>query len=198
MCGWYHYGLNTLSTNQWAVQVGLRRAFIEEAKYVILETDNIDAFGAIQFAHLHQHPEIDDLIHQIVTRIGDPKWSCEFRLVYSVSNGVATYISLIGGEMFYRLYLFYEFIGRMAKLMNLNLGLGPLAPQFLEAPMVEEEWEIFEEILDDGADALEETFMENLVLQVPGAPNAEPQMHNVMFEDVLLEDTDDEDLFYLF
>lgn len=178
--------------------MGLRRAFIEEAKYVILETDNIDAFGAIQFAHLHQHPEIDDLIHQIVTRIGDPKWSCEFRLVYSVSNGVATYISLIGGEMFYRLYLFYEFIGRMAKLMNLNLGLGPLAPQFLEAPMVEEEWEIFEEILDDGADALEETFMENLVLQVPGAPNAEPQMHNVMFEDVLLEDTDDEDLFYLF
>lgn len=82
--------------------------------------------------------------------------------------------------------------------MNLNLGLGPLAPQFLEAPIVEEEWEIFEEILDDGADALAEAFMENLVLQVPGAPNAEPQMHNVMFEDVLLEDTDDEDLFYLF
>lgn len=40
--------------------------------------------------------------------------------------------------------------------------------------------------------------MENLVLQVPGAPNAELKMHDVVFEDMLLEDTDEEDLFDLF
>lgn len=64
--------------------------------------------------------------------------------------------------------------------------------------MVKEEWEIFEEILDDGAGELAEAFMENLVLQVPGAPNAEPQMYDVVFKDVLIEDTDEEDLFEIF
>lgn len=59
-------------------------------------------------------------------------------------------------------------------------------------------WEIFEEILDDGAAELADPFMENLVLQVPGAPNAELKMHDVVFEDMLLEDTDEEDLFDLF
>lgn len=52
--------------------------------------------------------------------------------------------------------------------------------------MMEEEWEIFEEIMDDGAGALAEALMENWVLQVPGAPNVELQMHEVVFEDVLL------------
>lgn len=46
-------GLNPLSTNLWAVQVGLRRAFLEGALNVIIETDNMDAYGAIQFAVLH-------------------------------------------------------------------------------------------------------------------------------------------------
>lgn len=55
--------------------------------------------------------------------------------------------------------------------------------------------EIFEEILDDGVGELAESFMENPVLQVPGAPNAEPQMHDVVYEDALIEDTDEEDLF---
>lgn len=44
----------------------------------------------------------------------------------------------------------------------------------------------------------EDAFMENLVLQVPGGVNAEPQMHDVVYEDVLLKDTDEEDLFDLF
>lgn len=48
--------------------------------------------------------------------------------------------------------------------------------------------------MEDGADV----FMENLVLQVPEAPNAELQMHDVVFEDVLLEDIDEEDLFEIF
>lgn len=58
-------GINTLSINLWAIQVGLRKAFVEGASFVIIETYNIDAFGAIQFAHLHQHPEVDDPIHWI-------------------------------------------------------------------------------------------------------------------------------------
>lgn len=111
---------------------------------------------------------------------------------------MATYLSLLGGQLFCRLYVFYEPIGRMAELMNLDMGLGPQDLQFLEAPMVEEEWIVFEELMEDGAGALAEAFMENLVLQAPGGASNEPRMHDVVFEDVLIEDTDEEDLFDLF
>lgn len=84
--------------------------------------------------------------------------------------------------------------------MDLDIGLGPEAPQFLEAPMVEEEWEVFEEIMEDGAGLLADVFMTNLVLQGPGVQNEDPQMQDVMFENELLpeSDEDDENLFDLF
>lgn len=44
--------------------------------------------------------------------------------------------------------------------------------------------------------------MDNLVLQGPGVHHAEPQMHDVVFEDVIMLDSDEEkdedDLFDLF
>lgn len=193
-------GLSPLGAQLWAVQVGLRRAFVEGARSVILETDNMQAFAAIQFAHLHQHPELDDLIHQILTRIRDPNWFCSFRFVYSVRNNSATYLSLLGGELFCRLYVFYEPIGQLAELMDLDMGLGPQGPLFLEAPMVDEEWEVFDDIMADGAGILAQAFMNNLVLQAPGVQNPEPQLHDVVFEDELLGESDEEDdeLFDLF
>lgn len=62
------------------IQMGLRRAFVERAMSVIQETDNMDVFDVIQFAHLHQHLEVDDLIHRIVIRIRDPNQSILFIL----------------------------------------------------------------------------------------------------------------------
>lgn len=132
-------GVTPLGAQLWSIQIGLRRAFVDGAESVIIETDNMQAFGAVQFAHLQQNPEYSDLIHQILTRIRDPNWEYSFRFVYYVRNTTATYLSLLGGELFCRLYLFYEPIGRMSELMHLNMGLGPQAPQFLEAPMVDEE-----------------------------------------------------------
>lgn len=109
-----------------------------DAESVIIEMGNMQAFGAIQFAHLHQHLEHDDLIPQILTRIRDPNWDCSFRFVYPMRNTTASYLSLLGGELFCRMHLFYESIGRMSDLMHLDMGLGPQAPQFLEALMVDE------------------------------------------------------------
>lgn len=64
--------------------------------------------------------------------------------------------------------------------------------------MVDEEWEVFEEIMDDGAGVLAYAFMDNLVLHVPRAQNVEIQMHDVVFEDELNEETNEDDLFDLF
>lgn len=41
--------------------------------------------------------------------------------------------------------------------------------------MVLEEWEIFDEILKDGAVVLADAFMANLVPQAPGTKNNDPQ-----------------------
>lgn len=60
---------------------------------------------------------------------------------------------------------------------------------------------MFEELMEDGAGALADAFMENLVLHIQGPPNDPPQMHDVVFEDELLVDTDEDDeddLFDLF
>lgn len=100
-------GLTSLGSQLWVVQVGLRRAFVERAESIIIETDNFQTYGDIQFAYLHQYSEYDDLIHQILTRLRDPNWSCSFRLVYSPRNSLATYLSFLGGGLFYRLYIFF-------------------------------------------------------------------------------------------
>lgn len=67
-------GLNSLAAQLRAIQIGLKRAFIEGTVSVIIETNNMASFGAIQFAYQHQHPEVEDLIQQILTRIRDPNW----------------------------------------------------------------------------------------------------------------------------
>lgn len=88
----------------------------------------------------------------------------------------------------------------MAEFMDLDMGLGPQTPQFLEAPMVQEELEVFEEIMDDGAGVLADAFMQNLVLQPLGAHHEEPQMEDVLFQEEILfdSDEDEDDLFDLF
>lgn len=159
--------LTLLDAQLWAIQVGLRRGFVKGATDIILETDNLQAYGVVQYAHLHQHPELDDLIHQITPRIRDPNWTCRFRFVYPDRNRSATYVSLLGGELFCVLYIFFEPIGRIAEIMDLDMGLGPQAPQFLEAHMVEEELNAFEEIMADGGGALAENFLVNNIRLFP-------------------------------
>lgn len=78
--------------------------------------------------------------------------------------------------------------------MDLDLGLGLQGPQFLEVPMVEEEEEIFEEIMEDGGGELAEAFMANVIIQAPGVGDGNPQLHDVVFEEQLVG----EDLFDLF
>lgn len=160
----------------------------------------MQAGGGIQFSHQRQYPEYEDLIHRILTGLRDPNWSCSFRLVYSPRNTLATYLSILGGEFFCRLYIFFEPIDRMGELMDLDMGLGSQTPQFLETPMVQEELDVFVEIMEDGAVVLADAFMENLVLQPLSAQQDESQMQDVVFEEKILgtQKENEDDLFDLF
>lgn len=74
----------------------------------------------------------------------------------------------------------------MSELMHLDMGLGPQAPQFLEVPLVDEEWEVLDKIMADGEGVLAKAFIDNLILQGPGVQNEEPQIQDVVFEDEIL------------
>lgn len=112
-----------LGVQLWAILIGSRRAFTEGASNVILETDNIQTFLAVKFDHLNQNLDYTDLLNQILTRLRDPGWTCIFCFVYPQRNRVAHYISLLGGELFTILYIFFESIGAMGELMGLDMGL---------------------------------------------------------------------------
>lgn len=82
--------LTFLAFQLWAIFIGLRKAYIEGVTNVILETDNLEIFRAIQYAFLNRYLRYNDLIQQILIRIRDPSWSCLFRFVYPERNRVPT------------------------------------------------------------------------------------------------------------
>ena len=53
---------------------------------------------------------------------------------------MATYLALLGADLFTCLFMFFEPIGRVAELMEFDLGLGSQDPWFREVPMDEMEW----------------------------------------------------------
>lgn len=71
----------------------------------------------------------------------------------TVGKNVATYLSLLGGELFCRLHLFFEPIGH-SRTDESGHGIRAQGPQFLEAPMVDEEWKVFDEIMEDSVQVL--------------------------------------------
>lgn len=89
---------------------------------------------------------------------------------------LAHYLSLLGGELFTRLYIFCEPNADMGQLMDIDVGLCPIGNQFLEVPMVQEEVEDFNEALAEGWEKLAQNFMNDLQIN----NNVEIQMHNVM------------------
>lgn len=182
--------LTLIACQVWAILIGLRRAFIEGVKNVILETYNMAAFWGVQFANQNNYPQYRDLIQKILIRIRDPGWNVSFRFVYLERNRAPTYLAILGGKLFTHLYIFYEPIGALGQILDLDMGLGPHNDQFLEAPMVQEEIEVFNEALVEGWGGLAEQFMQNL-----GIDNGEIQLHQVAHEDEL---ESDDDLFEIF
>lgn len=77
---------------------------------------------------------------------------------------IAYYLSMLEGELFTHSYIFYEPVGNMGKLRDLDMGLDPIEDQFFETPMIQKETEAFNEVLVEGYDKLEQNFMNNLVI----------------------------------
>lgn len=70
--------------------------------------------------------------------------------MYPERNNASTYLSLLDGEFFIRLYIFYEPIGALGQILDLDMGLGPHDERFFEAPILQEEIKVSNEALVEG------------------------------------------------
>lgn len=183
--------LSPLGNQLWAIFCGMRRAFLDTTRQVVVETDNLEAFGAIKFPNAAATPEIASIVQQIRILKSNSSWSCSILYVYPRRNRVATYLALLGAELFTRLFFFAEPLGRAAELMDLDIGLGPHDQDLIEAEMVEEELEQLEVALAAPHGPMEvglaANFLAGAAFQLaPQAPeNQEAEIHNFVFEDDL-------------
>ena len=103
---------------------------------------------------------------------------------------MATYLALLGAELFTRLFFFTEPLDRAAELMDLDIGLGPHDPDLIEAEMVEEELELLEVALAAAPQGpmevgLAADFLAGAAFQMaPHAPDhQEAEIQDFIFED---------------
>lgn len=163
--------------------------YIEGRNHVIVETDSIEAFVAIKFQHVDLPQDAAFILQQIRILKRDMSWRCNIKFVFPRRNGVAIYLALLGGELFTRLFLFFEPIGRVAELMDLDIGLGPHGPQFLEVEMNEDEMMQMEEMMENGAVVgAAEAFAQNGGFNGRGG---DLEIHDVMLEDEFGEDDEE-------
>ena len=184
--------LSPLGNQLWAIFSGMRRAFLGDSRRVIIETDNIEAFGAIKFPNANASTEISSIVQQILVLKNNQTWNCYVRFVYASRNKVATYLALLGAELFTRVFLFSEPLGRAAELMDLDLGLGPHDPDFLEMEMAEVEMEQLEVLMANEVDGplvagRAATFLAAARFQLapPVQANQEQGFQDVAYEDDL-------------
>ncbi|WOH12727.1 hypothetical protein DCAR_0832235 [Daucus carota subsp. sativus] len=184
--------LSPLGNQLWAIFSGMRRAFLGDSRRVIVETDNIEAFGAIKFPAANATTEISSIVQQILVLKNNQTWNCAVRFVYASRNKVATYLALLGSELFRRVFLFSEPLGRAAELMDLDIGLGPHDPEFLEVELVEAEMEDLEAIMANEVDGPlvigpAATFLRDAGFQLapPAQAHQEEDLHDFVYEDDL-------------
>lgn len=156
------------------------------------------ACGVIEFAHLNNLPEYQDLIQQIVIMIRDPRWTCSLHFVYEARNRIAIYPAILGGELFSRLYIFYEPIGNMVQLMDLDMELDPHDEQILKAPMELEEEEVFNVAMAEGWAELADAFIQNLGINNDDIIDQDVVAEAELGKDPVSNVEDDDDLFNLF
>lgn len=117
----------------------MKRAFEDNHRDIIVETDNHEAFLVLKNFLFDVPQEVASTAKQIMTRLHDPRWACSIVYVYAERNMLATYLARLGGERCSHLYTFSRPIGCVEELLSLDLGFGPTAPQYQDIEIYEDE-----------------------------------------------------------
>lgn len=107
-----------------AIHFGLIKAFDNNYKEVVVETDNLDAFKVIKDFPNNVPQEVADIARQIFIRLNDKRWKCILSFVFPGRNLIVIYLAKLGGERCNQLYTFTRPIGAVEELMSLDIGFG--------------------------------------------------------------------------
>ncbi|WOH00019.1 hypothetical protein DCAR_0519375 [Daucus carota subsp. sativus] len=173
----------------------MKRAYEESCKNIIIETDNLEAFGLLKFQHNGISTEARNIIQQLMILKKDNSWKCKIGYVYPRRNRVTAYLALLGADLFFRLILFFEPLGRAAELIDMDIGLGFYDPRYQEVPMDEFEMELLDQALEEGWGAPNgpghaAQFMNTAGIhgvqhaEIPG----EMEIHDLIYEDKIEEE----------
>lgn len=193
-------GLSSVENQLAAIHIGMKRAYEETCKNVIVETDNLEAFGMLKLQHNGISNAARNIIQQIRLLKKDKVWKCRIRYVYPRRNRVATYLALLGADLFGRLFLSFEPLGRAAELMDLDIGLGFNDARYQEVQMNQEEVELFDQALDEGWGAPNGPGSAAQFMNAVGINGAQPgvapgvmEIHDLIYEDELADEDEDDD-----
>lgn len=131
--------LTPLQNQLWSMLHGLIRGFEDNYRDIILETDIREAFNVINNFPFDVPVEAIVPATQIFIRLHDPRRSCSIVYVFPERNQPAIYLVRLGGEKCDHLYTFSRPIGQVEELLSLDLGFGPLAPQFHDIEIYNDE-----------------------------------------------------------
>lgn len=122
-----------------AIHHGLIKAFDDNYKEVILETDNKEAFLIIKNFPFGVPPEVAEVAQQIYIRLNDPRWKCVMAYVFSGRNGAAIYLARLGAERCTQLFTLTRPVGAIEELLSLDLGFGRINPHLQDVEIFSDE-----------------------------------------------------------
>ncbi|KAK1356109.1 hypothetical protein POM88_008176 [Heracleum sosnowskyi] len=115
-----------------AMLEGMKRAFYANFPDYILETQHVDAFWEWRHSSIEgATPDHASIVQQLNQRKGDKNFWSNVRLADPQDNVLAMYLAEFGAAHWTTIVQIKKPFGRVHELWNLDMGLGPVDPQFL-------------------------------------------------------------------
>ena len=131
LCG--SLGIRNPRINEYhALLEGCKRAYAEKREHFVLESDHLDSFWEWRNSTIEgAHPEHANIVQQLNQRSVDRNFHMEVTLCDPSANALATYLAQYGAENFKTMVIMAQPFGRVFELWSLDMGLGPVDPQFI-------------------------------------------------------------------
>ncbi|KAL8154991.1 hypothetical protein AgCh_000381 [Apium graveolens] len=143
-------GLTNLNSALWAILLGMHRAFQDSYEWVIIETDNIQAYRECKY---YKEEGITTYFRQtfrlILSRLSDKNIRYELNLVHPNRNVVARHLVLLGRQESHDLQTFDRPVADIHNFLNMDLGIGPEQARFQDFEVNDPEPPIDGRFLDD-------------------------------------------------
>ncbi|KAL1810018.1 hypothetical protein ACET3Z_027008 [Daucus carota] len=115
-----------------ALLEGCKCAFVEDWKYIVLESDHQDATWEWNNSTIEGAlPEHAELVQQLNQRRADRNFHMEVRLCEQNANALAAYLADYGARNFKVMVIMAQPFGRIFELWNQDMGLGSADQRFV-------------------------------------------------------------------